>query len=73
MSRPEPESLLAAAIAFQHQLMSSWLEACLATNQHCVGLWAQPFAPPLPDEIEQPGDLDIPGPLERDNERKLFA
>lgn len=55
------------------QLMTTWFETWLAATDQCFRLWMFPFAPPLADDVEQPGDLDMPGPLERDHEHNLFA
>ncbi|WAT18934.1 hypothetical protein OZN62_05010 [Aurantiacibacter sp. MUD11] len=55
------------------ELMAAWFETMLAATDQCFKFWMSPFAPPLEDEVEQAGDLDIPGPLERDLEHNLFA
>lgn len=54
-------------------LMEFWFNTMLAGTQHTLHLWMSPFNPPLEDEREEKGDLDIPGPLERDFEDSLHA
>jgi hypothetical protein len=60
-------------IALCEEFVATWFETMLAATDLYFRFCLAPFAPPLEDTIEEPGDLDIPGPLERDHEHHLFA
>ena len=73
MAEQEPDTELPEQFLLCERMMASWFETCLAATDQWFKLWMFPFAPPPADQVEQEGDLDVPGPLERDHEHNLFA
>jgi hypothetical protein len=59
--------------AIWEPVMNFWFGAMMAATQESMKFWQNPFNPPLEDEREVEGDLDIPGPLEREFEHNLHA
>ena len=60
-------------LALWEPMMQFWAGAMMAATGESIKFWNFPFNPPAPDEREVEGDLDIPGPLERDFEHNLHA
>ncbi|MFN3991244.1 MAG: hypothetical protein ACK4IS_13415 [Erythrobacter sp.] len=59
--------------AMWEPMTNFWLDMMTAAMQESLKFWQHPFNRPLEDEREVEGDLDIPGPLERDFEHNLHA
>jgi len=59
--------------ALWQPVMNFWFGTMMASTEETFKLWRYPFSRPLGDEHEVEGDLDIPGPLERDHEHNLHA
>ncbi|MGY6552404.1 MAG: hypothetical protein ACXIT4_10985 [Erythrobacter sp.] len=59
--------------ALWEAMMNFWLNAMLAGTQQSFNMSKFLFSPPPEDEREVEGDLDIPGPIEREGERNLHA
>jgi|GEM_PF-1131817 len=77
MTQTEPtcdtDVTLPTEIVLNEEMMSLWVQAWLAATDQYFRLWFAPLARPLDEEHEEPGQLDIPGPLERHSEHGLFA
>ncbi|MCB2065290.1 MAG: hypothetical protein KDE15_01470 [Erythrobacter sp.] len=73
MAEVQPHEELPAQFVVGEHMMIAWFESMLAMSEQCVRLWTLPFAPPLEHAHEPPGELEMPGPLERDHEHNLFA
>lgn len=71
MNRQSPA--IVDPLALWAPVMDYWLDAMMSASRMGVNLWLRPFNPPLEDEREVEGDLDIPGPLEREFEHNLHA
>ncbi|MGY6636021.1 MAG: hypothetical protein ABS49_00705 [Erythrobacter sp. SCN 62-14] len=72
MSDKEPYALF-NPFAMWEPVINFWFGAMTAATQETLKFWQNPFNPPLEDEREVEGDLDIPGPLEREFEHNLHA
>ncbi|KPP88773.1 hypothetical protein [Erythrobacter sp. HL-111] len=59
--------------AMWEPVMEFWFKAMFAGTQQAFQFWAAPFGPPPAEEREEEGDLDVPGPFERDFEDSLHA
>lgn len=55
------------------ELMAAWFKTMLAASDQWFKFWTLPFSTPIDHEKAGAGELDIPGPLERDHEHNLFA
>ncbi len=73
MAGTGPHDDLPPQFALCEQMMTAWFETMLAATDQYFRFWCAPFAQPLGHAAEEPGDLDVPGPLERDHEHNLFA
>ncbi len=72
MSEKEPYGFF-NPFAMWNPFINFWFGTMTAATQETLKFWRYPFNPPLEDEREVEGHLDIPGPLERDFEHNLHA
>lgn len=70
---PDTSPTLPPELVLYEEMMSLWAQTWLAATDQYLRLWVAPFTCPPDDECEEPGQLDIPGPLERHSEHGLFA